>query len=328
MVKSSFFQGNPTIEEYTLANRLSISVTYKNGELQTYSKATARNQNGTDPTTGGIGILAQGCIDWYLVTYDGYGMMVGETYLGTTCVAEFDNGGGGAGGTGTGDEYEMETWVFEKILDLLTTPCLKYMLGKAKDVSDPKIAKAIKAFSGNNPKYTWQVQEGSLPSGRTGRTTKDDSGMMITTLDPNKMRNASDLAIMRTILHESLHAYMTAYLSDHNQLQFFSDFAGTLKAYDDLLRKTGSIDVNALQHAGIAEGFVQSIADALQLYGASQGYSYDTQFYTDLAWGGLHETEQFNKLPFSDQDRILKRLAVEQGEQSMEYSHGGRQICN
>jgi hypothetical protein len=70
-------------------------------------------------------------------------------------------------------------------------------------------------------------------------------------------------------------------------------------------------DLNAAHHDEIARNFVKSIGEALEVYGISQGYNLSKEFYQDMAWGGLHETDLFKKLPKSDQKRILDTLAAE-----------------
>jgi hypothetical protein len=35
------------------------------------------------------------------------------------------------------------------------------------------------------------------------------------------------------------------------------------------------------------------------------------QFFKDMAWGGLHETNVFKSLPITDQTRIYQRIRAE-----------------
>jgi hypothetical protein len=68
---------------------------------------------------------------------------------------------------------------------------------------------------------------------------------------------------------------------------------------------------NAVHHEEIARSLVKSIGVALEAYGVSQGYNLNKQFYEDMAWGGLQETDTFKALPKSDQNRILNTLSAE-----------------
>jgi hypothetical protein len=70
-------------------------------------------------------------------------------------------------------------------------------------------------------------------------------------------------------------------------------------------------DLNAVHHEEIARSLVKSIGSALEVYGVSQGYNLTKQFYEDMAWGGLQETNAFKALPKSDQNRILDTLSAE-----------------
>lgn len=63
--------------------------------------------------------------------------------------------------------------------------------------------------------------------------------------------------------------------------------------------------------------FVGQIATSLSEYGDQQGYTFatnteKTQFYNDLAWGGLTNTKAFTNFPAATQARTNNRLLSEQ----------------
>lgn len=68
---------------------------------------------------------------------------------------------------------------------------------------------------------------------------------------------------------------------------------------------------NDMHHEEIARSIVNDIALALEEYGKNNGYNLPSQFYQDMAWGGLQETDTFKKLPFADQQRILNVISTE-----------------
>ncbi|MRX67352.1 hypothetical protein SAMN06265349_1011035 [Flavobacterium resistens] len=68
---------------------------------------------------------------------------------------------------------------------------------------------------------------------------------------------------------------------------------------------------NSTHHDEIAQSLRQSIANALESYGISKGYNLNKQFYEDMAWGGLENTEAFKKLSLTDQRRISSTLGIE-----------------
>ena len=47
------------------------------------------------------------------------------------------------------------------------------------------------------------------------------------------------------------------------------------------------------------------------IIGQSKGYSFNSQFYEDLAWGGLQNTNAFGNFSTSEKNRILNTIAVE-----------------
>lgn len=117
------------------------------------------------------------------------------------------------------------------------------------------------------------------------------------------------------------------------------DPTATNKTFPDLmwdLAKNKYPTGNEAQHAEFVRNYVNDIGISLQNYGNQQGYNLTSQFYNDLAWGGLthwkkrdiygnpikdfsgntilEETPWFkNKYPnLSDRNRILNVISIEQ----------------
>ncbi|WP_318343204.1 hypothetical protein [Flagellimonas baculiformis] len=173
---------------------------------------------------------------------------------------------------------------FEDIIDdTKLKPCLKNILKDLKTLNKG-VGHIVQKFAGNTPGFNWQVKDGSL-TGSTGQTSSRydrATGTVTTTFDSQNWKQATDLSWARTILHESVHAYIVSYIKTdpiNAQLTFadlFNDF--NKKKYSNL---------NDTQHAEIARNFVKDISVSLREYGMMNGYSLPNQFYEDMAWAGL-----------------------------------------
>ena len=116
-------------------------------------------------------------------------------------------------------------------------------------------------------------------------------------------KQATDLSWARTILYESVHAKLaTKFALDK------PNFAGN---YPDMVTDYHNWgNWNGTYHEHMAETIVDQVATSLEEFRRNRGYSYLTQYYKDLAWGGLHNTTQFKNKSASEQKRILDTLAV------------------
>lgn len=206
-----------------------------------------------------------------------------------------------------------ERWE-DQIDDTGLKPCMKTILSDLKKLKNGSIGQIIQKFSGDTPGYNWQVKDGSLGLNENAATsTKFDkkTGTTTTTFDSNKMKNASDLAIARTMLHEAIHSYIVAV-----------GFNTTDPAErETLLGPDWATSFLNYSHDFMTNNYLVPLAAALEEYGTSKGYKLPKQFYNDLAWGGLthqtssnQETSLFQKFVpnESDRTRIKNVIVVEQ----------------
>ena len=115
------------------------------------------------------------------------------------------------------------------------------------------------------------------------------------TLNSSYVNNATDLAIARTIIHESVHAY----LSYIYQTQPFSDISTILRYH---LTQQG-ITTSQAQHLYMVQ-FVDAIAYSLQNWDNNSLGSLD--YYRYLAWSGdMLNTPDFNQLPLIFQQNVI-----------------------
>lgn len=215
--------------------------------------------------------------------------------------------------TGPGDSGEPTnpaiTFV-DKIDDTKLKDCFKKVLENLKNIDRACLLNLVKVFSGNTPGYNWTIQDGILGSdlnAATKSTYDKTSGTATTTFDSSKFLGGSDLAIAKTLLHESVHAYLVTY--------FNVDPVAAQKTYSQYVEDyntTAHSDMNEAQHNEIVRNFVGSVAGNLMTYGKNQGYDLPDQFYYDLSWGGLQETSAFKNLSQDVQQRIKDVIKIEQ----------------
>lgn len=192
------------------------------------------------------------------------------------------------------------------IKDDLEHESLKQILAVITTLKAGKIGAIINIFLSNVTNWNWVITEGSLPENVNGRTQLT-SGVAVTTLDYGKLKNATNLSVARTMIHEMIHAYLTLY--------FQYDAINANKEYPEILtawQASEKPDYNKIQHAEIEKDFVEDIAESLNEFGQKVGLmSVDEKVYNDLAWGGL-DFESNALLTETDKQRIKNRLSAEQ----------------
>ena len=152
--------------------------------------------------------------------------------------------------------------------------------------------------------FNWTVQSGSL-NGQTAVTSTNyntTSNSATSTFDSQRFPRGTDLSWARTILHESSHAFVVSVSKSSNL---------TSAERQQLLGPNWTVAYFNQGHHYIAENYVTAIADVLQEYGEFKGYTMGRQFYEDLSWGGLQDTNAFNNLSTTEKNRILDTVAVE-----------------
>lgn len=157
-------------------------------------------------------------------------------------------------------------------------------------------------------KYNYHISIANL-NGANGTTSpspikSNGNSNIYTALDCSYLKKATKLSILRTMIHESLHAWMVSVLNLKGQSAFAQSFP---IAFNEILKGKNLADA---QHEQFIRDFVATIASALRDYdGNVQSYSY----YEDLAMSGLSNTDYWNtKLTQSDRDRITNITLNEQ----------------
>ncbi len=215
-------------------------------------------------------------------------------------------GGHGGGGGVTSSPGPNQT---NTIINNLP-PCLDQVYNSLKGAID--LYSTQMAANGSNSTFlpisyfsnqtnNWQIGSGSLPSSNTGSTISDYSDHIIkTTFDDQQLKDATDLSIMKTMLHESVHAYLVAYFVN-DRTKFGSDYPDLLESFDN---RSPSGQNNA-QHTQMVISFKNDIADILFVYSKQLGYDVDLQYCQDLAWSGLERTAAYQNLSQQEKNRIF-----------------------
>ncbi|WP_157812221.1 hypothetical protein [Polaribacter sp. ALD11] len=154
----------------------------------------------------------------------------------------------------------------------------------------------------NSSKYHLNFKVGSLQPNNLGQEKNAETKFNLSTkafditLNSSYVSNATDLSIARTVIHESLHAYIS--LIYHTQV--FSDLR---KSLDRLLSQNGN-NPNTAEHKLMVKNFISSIANSLESW---NNYSLtDNNYYTYLSWsGGMINTPAFNALSTDFKQSII-----------------------
>ncbi|MBL7733757.1 MAG: hypothetical protein JNM88_21480 [Chitinophagaceae bacterium] len=240
-----------SVKFYTLTERFLYDFTYQNGTLQQFD--VLKSHKKAIPTE-------DGCIDWYLQTYEN-GILVSEVYVFSTCGSYVEDGSGGS---------QVYTGVgIQTITDQLTNPCLKSVLNQATASNmNNQVNVMLQTVFGSTEDANITIKEvTNLPadtdashtaSGTPGNTYFNS----VINLNVNILPSTSQEYIAATIYHEIVHSYLT--------------YNGT---YGELT-----------QHQAMAESYVDHMASSLmQLFPNMELYT-----ATALAWQGLQGTTAWN----------------------------------
>lgn len=207
-----------------------------------------------------------------------------------------------------------------QIDDTNLSPCMKAILAAIKNLSNGSVAGIIQQFAGTTPGFNWTLKDGTLQQTTNAETSpiyNSTTGTVTTTFDSQKFINGSDLAVARTILHESVHAYLVAY--------FKLNKPGFVANYPTMVQEWGTYNNwNAVHHEEFARSLVGSIAISLQEYAVNKGYNItDPNYFNDMAWGGLSGTTAFNQMSLAEKNRINNLLSSEQSGYNLSNSYVG-----
>ena len=179
----------------------------------------------------------------------------------------------------------------DEIVDANLDDCSKGILGELKTLQSTDIAKIIKRFGDLNAPYDWEIKNNSLTSGNVAETDRRNNVQTfdyVTDIDSDYVNQATKIAIARTLLHEMLHAYFISHIDDVNA-GYQGDIRQFLLLWQYIRKNKPPVTSSEpAQHEYMANKFIPPLKDALKEF---DNASQSNQYYEDLAWGALYNTE-------------------------------------
>ncbi len=188
------------------------------------------------------------------------------------------------------------------IINQLTNPCaadiFKELSKGSAYLTDKSGLGSLDIFPGmldlfeNSGQFDYRIQNGNL-SGQNAVTNRVQ-GVNIITLDNDYLKNATSLSIARTIIHETVHAY----LWEQTKVQTDKSSLELLNIYWEKYKGSGDGRWPNTQHAAMSN-FILGIAVSLynwdKKYGPTAG-SLPFDYYYKMAFGGLVKKENPTQL--------------------------------
>ncbi|WP_338221178.1 hypothetical protein [Algoriphagus sp. oki45] len=190
------------------------------------------------------------------------------------------------------------------IVNRLTNPCAsrtfkqlskgsQYLTAAPNDLGALDIFPGMLDLFEQSGKFDYQIQNGIVPNGANAKTDLIN-GMLVITIDNNYLSKATSLSLARTIIHETVHAYLwkqTKIQSDLNSLQL-------LNFYWEKYKSSGDGRWPDTHHAAMSEfilGMAVSLYNWDKKHGPSGG-SLGFDYYYKMAFGGLVRDDDPTKL--------------------------------
>lgn len=219
---------------------------------------------------------------------------------------------------------DSEVFSFEMLHALMSgDSIIDNLSGKAKCTfnklkTNSLIKSTLNGFVGKNtPVHLILNEQSNLTDTKTGKllngiTYYGSSYYITISLNTEQANNRPSLSVVRTILHEAIHAYLYRLIKINkgfhiNSLGQIVLADGAEANFPNLFNYYKKSDP---QHEYIADFYRKAIETGLKEYAASIGQTYPDQLYKDLAWGGLQGTYAWYnmyadfKYTLSEQKRI------------------------
>lgn len=226
----------------------------------------------------------------------GGGPLVGEQYD--------DGSGNGYGGYSPGGSSSNTPAATTTIISDGLPPCVQSNLASLQNLSGNDIGGLFKFFT-NTPNTSWVITTGAIantPSGKqVNALTSIFAGMpadfLQTTLNTAFTSKATNVAITKTLIHESLHAYLYRWTYSRGM----NVNGTTSQLVDAYLASTYPNDIVG-QHDAMSS-FVNQMASALQASFPNLDLS-SGDYARNLFWAGLTETDAYASLPDTQKNII------------------------
>ena len=117
------------------------------------------------------------------------------------------------------------------------------------------------------------------------------------TLDKRLLKEGSNLAIAKTIIHKTLHAYMLMQLDRMRIERQYNHIAERLILLHQNTQVGQNKDANISQH--------KLMTESLARYDRGQ---HSLEYYRLMSWGGLEKTDEYKALPEAEKEKIKRIL--------------------
>jgi hypothetical protein len=208
-------------------------------------------------------------------------------------------------------------------------PCIQKILAKLTMLKNMSFKEILEKLGGGDGEFnlTFEVVK-SLPNNPNANAITDlnylknlENGNFnnyVIKIKESYINVATDLAIAQTIQHEMVHAYLLSIYGELRQNKPTTLLSNNVKPFVDLwgsIEQYGNFRIEKNQHEILATAFTNDMAANLQEYDTGKKPSSVNdiqQFYKDLAWGGLQETDAYKNLNSKDRDRIEATAGAEE----------------
>ena len=309
------FDWSGIVDIWTYDERHFIGFIYEEGELINHFRFKPADSSGENRIAGDCRTVIREISNNYTGSNGVVVVMPSYLVAQTTCT-----GSGGynpTGGQGTGDrgeyyDYERPTCCDDPItapprdlpdydpptipspatiINQLTNPCaidiFKELSKGSRNLTDLSGLGGLDIFPGmldlfqQSGKFDYRIQNGNIDP-RLGGKTDPINGIMVITLSNDYLNKATSLSIARTIIHETVHAYLQKQLlrSTRTDLNIFELLQEYFKKYPDK---------GDYQHATMSQlllGMTVSLYNWDKKSGPTGG-SLPFDYYYKLSFGGL-----------------------------------------
>lgn len=204
----------------------------------------------------------------------------------------------------------------------------KYDANSNKYIPDTNLSQSILKFFNNSKRASITYSIGSLPSNVNGHCddVENKTGIYIITLKDSYAEKATDLAIARTLIHETIHAHLSYIIQGltYSEKLKSNEWHALNEIYNDIPYK-GEDRLEKTHHEYMA-GIANLIGNCLYDWASANKKNITRAYCSNMAWAGLLDTDTFRKKVKNkefNKDEIINNLLSEQEN----YSNSKGQTC-
>jgi hypothetical protein len=194
-----------------------------------------------------------------------------------------------------------------------------------------QVANFFSALYSNNSNYKVVIREGNTGTANGGTSSAVFNSItnkyeVAITLSPTYLNSASDLAIARTIMHETIHAYL--------EIGRAGGFGPGFQSAFNFIYSPTFIDQNSAQHNLMANNYIAGFEQILGAFITQSGIIIPnntlnavgglTSYINGLCWGGLYLTARYQQL---DGLLVSKISYILGNEQTFSSSSSNQKNC-